>query len=311
MTILLAGASGAVGRPLTRQLLDAGHEVLALTRSPARAEALRRAGAVPVLADATDSAALRRALEGRRADAVINQLTALTRMPVRLRGMAATNALRIQGTANLLAAARAVGARRFVTQSMIFGYGYGDHGDRALTEADPFGVPDAGPTRDIVAALASAERQPFTADGIDGIALRYGLFYGPGTMDLATHLRRRVFPVPAGGGGVTSWVHIADAAAAAVAALHRGRPGTAYNIVDDAPVSWGDFFDAGAAAFGAPRPRRVPAWLLRPMSYAHAAMTTTIRVANGLAREELGWVPAVPTYREGLHRWAVDVTPGQ
>jgi nucleoside-diphosphate-sugar epimerase len=311
MRVLLTGATGAVGRPLTRQLLAAGHEVLALTRTEAGAREMRRLGAVPVVADALDADALLRALSGQRADAVIHQLTALKKMPLTMRGMAATNALRTRGTANLLAAARALGAHRFITQSIVLGYGYRDHGDRVLTEADPFGVPERGPTRAVVEALADNERQVFQADGIEGVALRYGLFYGPGTTDFATMLRRRMFPVPTGGGGVMSWIYIEDAASAAVAALQRGRPGAAYNIVDDEPVRWGDFLDAAAAAFGAPRPPRVPAWLLRPMSYGYAAMTASIRAANTRAREELGWAPSVPSYREGLRRMTADAVPRQ
>jgi len=311
MRVLLAGATGAVGRPLTRQLLAAGHEVLALTRSAAGARELRRSGAIPVVADALDAGALLRALDGQRADAVIHQLTALKRMPLTLRGMSATNTLRTRGTANLLAAARAVGARRFVTQSIVLGYGYRDHGERMLTEADPFGVPERGPTRAVVEALADNERQVFEADGIAGVALRYGLFYGPGTTDLAGMLRRRMFPVPVGGGGAMSWIYIEDAASAAVAALHRGRPGAAYNIVDDEPVRWGEFLDAAAAAFGVPRPSRVPAWLLRPMSYGHSTMTASIRASNARARDELGWAPAVPTYRDGLRRMTADAVPRQ
>lgn len=311
MRVLLAGASGVIGRPLTTQLLAAGHEVLALARTPGGAEALRRAGAVPVLADVMDADALLRAVDGHRADAVIHELTALRRMPMTLRGMAPTNALRTQGTANLLAAARVLGARRFVTQSMVVGYGYRDHGDRLITEADPFGVPERGRTHPVIEALASNERQTFEAGGIEGVALRYGLFYGPGAIDLAGMLRRRMFPVPPGGGGAVSWIYLTDAAAATVAALERGRPGNAYNIVDDEPVRWSEFLDAAAAAFRTPRPPRVPFWLLRPMSYAHSLMTSTIRVANGKARAELGWAPAVANYRDGLRRMTADAVPRQ
>lgn len=308
MRVLLAGATGALGRPLTRQLLAAGHQVLALTREPAAADRLRRPGITPVVADAMDGATLVRRLDGQYADAVIHQLTAHKKMPVRMADLAATNALRVRGTANLLAAARAVGAHRFVTQSIIFGYGYGDHGQRQLTEEDEFGVPDDSRTRDVVTAVGAGERQIFSTDGIDGVALRYGLLYGPGTMDLAKQLRRRMVPVPRDGGGVISWIYIEDAASAAVAALEWGRPNQAYNIVDDEPVTWGEFFTAAAGAFGAPRPLRVPSWLLRPMSYAHSAMTTTIRASNRKARQELAWTPTVPTYREGLRMMAADVS---
>src|SRR5215217_2976600 len=179
MNILVAGATGAIGVPLTRQLLAAGHGVIGITKTPANHEKLRALGAEPLVADAMDRDALLRAVDGMEADAVIHQLTALKDASPRLRPDDPTNALRTQGTANLIAAARVVGARRLVTQSLIFGYGYGAHGTRAITEDDPFGRPQGIYTDPLIAGLHSAERQTFEAEGIEGIALRYGLFYGP------------------------------------------------------------------------------------------------------------------------------------
>lgn len=174
MRVLLAGATGAVGTPLTRALLEAGHEVVALTR--------RRGGApdgtTELVADALDRDGLLAAVRGLKVDAVMHQLTALRKAPMRHSGMAPTNRLRIEGTANLLAAARAVGARRFVTQSNLFGYGYGNLGDHFLTEKDTFGQGGYGRFDQHIAALRSTEEQTFNAEGIDGIALRYGAFYG-------------------------------------------------------------------------------------------------------------------------------------
>src|SRR5262245_48890837 len=171
MRVLLAGASGAVGTPLTRQLIAAGHQVVGVTRSQANAQRLRNAGAEAVVADVMDRESLLTAVRDVRADAVMHQLTALgTRKLVN--AMQGTNILRTTGTAHLLAAARAVGAHRFLTQSIVFGYGYRDHGPHVITEDDPFGEPVSGPLAPAVAAMRSTEEQVFTADEIEGVALR-------------------------------------------------------------------------------------------------------------------------------------------
>ncbi|MEU2166887.1 NAD-dependent epimerase/dehydratase family protein [Micromonospora chersina] len=300
MRVLLAGASGAIGTPLTRQLLAAGHQVVGISRSRSNAERLRSAGAEAVVADVLDRENLLAAVRDVRADAVVHELTALgtTKMGEALQG---TNALRTTGTANLLAAARAVGAHRFVTQSIVLGYGYRDHGPRVITEDDPFAEPVGGKLGEAVAAMGSAEKQVFSADEVEGVALRYGFFYGHDRMTnmIVNLVRKRRLPVPSSG-GFANFIYLEDAAAATVAALEKGRAGQAYNIVDDEPVRWGDYLDTLAAAFGARRPWRVPSWMLRPIPYAHAMMTTSMRVSNAKAKRELGWAPAVPTYREGI-----------
>jgi nucleoside-diphosphate-sugar epimerase len=216
--------------------------------------------------------------------------------------MKGTNALRTTGTAHLLAAARAVGAHRFVTQSIIFGYGYGDHGPKVITEDDPFGEATSGSLGQVVAAIRSAEQQVFTADEIEGVAMRYGAFYGRDsfTAMIANLIRKRRLPVPSSGGGYADFIYLDDAAAATVAALEKGRPGQAYNIVDDEPVRWADFLDTFAAELGARRPRRLPTWLFRAVPYLSAIMTTSMRVSSAKAKRELGWAPAVPTYRDGI-----------
>ena len=301
MRVLLAGASGAIGAPLTRMLIEAGHSVIGLARSEASGARLAAQGTTPVLADAMDRNGLLTALRGERADAVLHQLTALKKPPVTHKDMAATNALRITGTANLVAAGQELGATRFVTQSIVFGYGFRDHGDRMITEADPFGVPTGTKFDQHTDAMVATERQAFEAPGMAGIALRYGAFYGPGGVDaMVKMLRRRAFPVPSGGGGRVPFVHLEDAASAAVAAVERGRAGQAYNIVDDDPAKIGEILDAMAAAFGAPRPMRVPGGLLRIMPYAHAFLTMTMRVSNAKAIRELGWTPRYPSYRDGI-----------
>jgi nucleoside-diphosphate-sugar epimerase len=301
MRVLLAGASGAVGTPLTRQLLAAGHEVVGISRSQANAERLRTAGAEAVVADVLDRESLLAAVRGVRADAVMHQLTALgtTKMREAMRG---TNALRTTGTAHLLAAARAVGAHRFLTQSIVFGYGYRDHGSHVITEDDPFGEPASGPFAGVMAAIRSTEEQVFSADEMEGIALRYGGFYGSDsfTRMIINLVRKRRLPVPSSGGGFADFIYLEDAAAATVAALEKGHSGQAYNIVDDEPVRWRDYLDTLAAELGARRPWRVPTWLLRPIPYLHTLMTTSMRVSNAKAKRELGWAPTVPTYREGI-----------
>ena len=301
MRVLLAGASGAVGTPLTRQLIAAGHEVVGITRSQANAERLRTAGAEAVVADVMDRENLLAAVRDVRADAVMHQLTALGTTKMR-QAMQGTNALRTTGTAHLLAAARAVGAHRFLTQSIVFGYGYRDHGPRVITEDDPFAEPVSGNLAAAVAAIRSTEEQVVSADEMEGIALRYGAFYGEDsfTRMIINLVRKRRLPVPSSGGGFANFIYLEDAAAATVAALEKGRAGQAYNIVDDEPARWADYLDALAAELGARRPWRVPTWMLRPIPYLHTIMTTSMRVSNAKARRELGWAPAVSTYREGI-----------
>jgi nucleoside-diphosphate-sugar epimerase len=299
MKILLAGATGAIGRPLLKALREQGHDVLALTRDPGA----RVPGARAVVADVLDRDALLRAVDGISADVVIHQLTALSKPPARFTDMEMTNRLRTTGTTHLLAAARVIGARRFLTQSMVPGYGYTDHGVRVLTERDPFGQQRAGKAAPIVAAMASTEQQVLTADGIEGIALRYGAFYGlTGSEALITALRAGKLPVPRDGGGIMSWIHLTDAAAATVAAMDKGVAGYAYNIVDDEPVTWGAMFTAHAKAAGTKPPRRLPAWLIRLAApyFATLMIDTNLRVSNAKAKAELGWTPTLPTYREGV-----------
>jgi nucleoside-diphosphate-sugar epimerase len=304
MKVLLAGATGTLGVPLVRALVAGGHEVIGISRTPGKRDMLRALGAEPLLADVMDREALLNAVTGLEADAVLHEMTALKKIPTLHRDMARTDALREVGTANLLAAARLMGARRFVTQSFFMGYGYGDWGDKVLTEDDPFAPPGQGAFERDLAAMRSTERQAFTEEGIEGIALRYGSLYGPGgaTEPMIEMLRRHRLPVPRGGGGITSLIYVEDAAAATVAALERGRPGQAYNVADEEPVSWGEFFGVVAKAFGTPQPWELPRWVFRFMPYARAMLIGDHRLSNAKAKRELLWTPAVPTYREGISR---------
>jgi nucleoside-diphosphate-sugar epimerase len=298
MKVFVAGADGAIGTPLTRLLVARGHEVLGLIRNPAGAAGFRALGGRPVVADALDRSGLLRAVDGLAADAVTHELTALRKPPLRASGMALTNRLRTEGTASLVAAAEHLGAKRIVTQSIILGYGFRDHGDRVLTERDPFGIPAGDMTDEVVAALASAETQTFAAP--EGIALRYGLLYGGDAAHMRPMLAKRSVPVSPG--GLVGWVHHFDAAAATVAALERGRPGEAYNIVDDRPVTWQEMFTAMAAGFGAPAPRRLPRWLMRVFApyIAAVALDASMRVSNAKAKADLQWQPRFKTYLDGI-----------
>ncbi|WP_418958215.1 NAD-dependent epimerase/dehydratase family protein [Streptomyces tritici] len=290
--VLLAGASGVFGRHVAAELTRTGYRVLSLGRGPGN----------DLVADLMDRDALLRAVDGRQVDTVVHAATALREAPMRHRDLAATDALRIRGTAHLVDAARAVGARRMIAESMVFGYGYRDFGDRVLGENDPFGPP--GSDRHAQAhmdAVRIKEELMLGADGIEGVALRFGLFYGAGgTEGLVELLRRRKLPAVADRGRVLSWVELGDAARAVVLAVERGRAGEAYNIADDTPTGFGAHVRAVAAAFGTPRPRTVPAWLMRPLSYAHRVGTTSLRVSNAKARAELGWTPRYADCATGL-----------
>jgi nucleoside-diphosphate-sugar epimerase len=298
MKVFVAGADGALGTPIIHLLIARGHSVVGLCRNQSAAARLRAEGVQPVLADALDRDALLRAIDGVTADAVIHELTALRKPPLRPQGMAVTNRLRREGTANLLAAAERLGARRMVTQSIVLGYGFRDHGDRIVTEQDPFGILAGDLTDDTIAALMSAESQTFMLP--EGIALRYGLLYGGDAPQMRAMLAKRGAPVVAG--GLLGWVHHYDAAAATVAALENGRPGQAYNVVDDQPATWREVITTMARAFGAPTPLRVPKWLLRLFaSYiAKVAGDTSMRVSNAKAKQELGWRPQFQTFRDGI-----------
>ena len=298
MRVFVAGANGAIGVPLTRQLIARGHHVIGLIRNPAGAAGLHELGAQPIVADALDREALLRAVSGMAADAIIHELTSLRKPPLRASGMTVTNRLRHEGTSNLLAVADRSGASRMVTQSIILGYGFRHHGDRIITEQEPFGVPAGDITDPTVAAMHSAETQTFTVP--EGIALRYGLLYGGDAREMRALLTKRGVPVTSG--GVLGWVHHFDAVAATVAALENGRPGQAYNIVDDRPATWQEVFMSMAQAFGAPPPRQIPRWLMRLIApYITAVMAdTSMRVSNAKAKTELGWLPQFRTYHDGI-----------
>lgn len=306
MRIFLAGAAGVVGRQLVPMLVAGGHTVLGTTRDPGRTADLRAAGAEPVVLDALDPAAVRRAVVEAGPEVVVHQLTALTGL-IDLRRFdrtfAATNRLRTAGTDHLLAAAREAGARLLVAQS-FGGWPAERTGGPVKTEDDPFDPATAAPRT--LAALRHLERVVTGSDRPAGIVLRYGLFYGPGTSlaadsEMTELVRKRRFPVVGAGTGVWSFCHVTDAARATVAAIERGTPGT-YAIADDEPAPVREWLPALASALGARPPMRVPAWVARPMigRQGMTMMTSMRGVSNAKARRELDWAPTWSSWREGF-----------
>jgi nucleoside-diphosphate-sugar epimerase len=307
MRIFIAGASGAVGQPLVRQLAAAGHEVTGMTRTPEKAAVLRELGAEPVVADALDAAAVMAAVQEAKPEVVVHQLTAIGPMNTRNLDAAfvATNRLRREGTDNLVAAARAAGVRRFVGQSFA-PWSYKREGGPAKAEDDPLETDPPKHVEETLAAIRHLEAAVTGARDLEGIVLRYGGFYGPGTGiarggDMLEMIVKGRFPVVGDGGGVWSLIHIEDAAAATVAAIERGRPGV-YNVADDEPVPVRVWLPALAEAVGGRRPRHLPGFLGRLLlGQAGYAMMTSLRgVSNAKAKRELGWTPAYPSWRQGF-----------
>ena len=307
MKILVAGASGALGTQLVPRLVAAGYDVVGMTRSPGRRDAVAALGAPPVVADALDADAVARAVAEAEAEVIVHQLTALSGgLDLRHfdRSFAQTNRLRTEGTDHLLAAGRAVGVRRFVAQSYA-GWPFARTGGPVKSEDDPLDPAPAPGMRETLAAIRHLEDAVIAAEWTEGIVLRYGGFYGPGTSMAADgehleQIRRRTFPVVGNGAGVWSFIHIGDAADATVAAVERGRRGI-YNIVDDEPAPVAEWLPAVAGAVGAKPPHRVPRALGRLLAgEAAAIMMTEVRGAsNAKAKRELGWRPVHASWREG------------
>ena len=307
MKIFLAGASGAIGRHLLPMLVAQGHEVSGTTRSAAKTEALRALGAEPVVVGALDPDAVADAVAKAEPEVIVHQLTGLSGGLRQAKRMAAdTNRLRTEGTDNLLAAGRAVGVRRFVAQSNAAwmeraGGPVADENGRL----EPIPPEDAA---DLVAALRHLEAAVTGIGWAEGIAIRYGGFYGPGTdfdsspdAVMGGLIRKRRFPIIGSGAGISSLVHITDAAAATVPIVERGRPGI-YHVADDEPAPTTEWLPAMARALGAEPPRRVPAWLVRPLTGGAAVdmMTRARGISNEKVKRELGWTPRYPSWRIGF-----------
>jgi nucleoside-diphosphate-sugar epimerase len=315
MKVFVAGATGALGRQLVPQLVARGHEVVGMTRSASKQDLLRSLGARPVVADALDPDAVAQAVASAEPEVIVHQLTALSgpmrmrdaRHPDRAVAAIMTNRLRTEGTDHLLAAGRAVGARRFVAQS-IAAFRFSGTGGPVQTEAEPLDPDPPAALRTGQAAILYLEQAVTTIEWGEGLALRYGGFYGPGTgislapdALMAAPIRKRRFPIVGDGGGVWSHIHIEDAAAATAVAVERGEPGI-YNVVDDDPAPVREWLPVLASALDAKPPRRVPRWLVRALAgEAATVMMTDVRGAsNAKAKRELGWQPRYSSWRQGF-----------
>jgi nucleoside-diphosphate-sugar epimerase len=300
MRVFVAGASGAIGTRLVPQLIDRGHEVIGTFKSPGNAERVRALGAEPIALDLLDPRAVRKAVLETEPDAIVHQATALAdlRFSRNLdRSFAPTNRLRTEGTDALLAVAREAGVRRFVAQSFA-SLRYARVGGPVKTEDDPLDPTPVPTTRETNAAMRHLD-QAVTDAG--GIALRYGGFYGAPNDGLLEPVRKRQFPIVGNGDGVSSFIHLDDAAAATVLALEHDRAGI-YNIVDDEPAPAREWLPVLANLLGAKPPRHVPRWLARLVAGEAAVMmgTASRGASNAKAKRELGWSLRYPSWREGF-----------
>lgn len=308
MKVFVAGATGAVGKQLVPQLIASGHDVVAMTRSSQHAKALIETGATPVVADALDRAAVIDAVKRAQPEIVIHQLTALIGVKNYAKfdeEFALTNRLRTEGTDHLLAGAQAAGARRFIAQS-YGNWNYARTGTSPKTEDDPLDpTPPKNQTQSLK-AIRYLENAVLTTEGIEGIALRYGNLYGPSTGiatdgDIVATVRKRGLPVVGDGAGVWSFIHVADAASAAIAAINHGAPGI-YNISDDEPAPVATWLPELARILGAKPPMHIPVWLARTIiGEVGVSMMTKIRgTSNAKARRELHWQPSYASWRQGF-----------
>jgi nucleoside-diphosphate-sugar epimerase len=306
--VFVAGATGAIGRQLVPRLVAAGHEVAGMTRTPSKLDDLRAMGATPILADALDRGHVIGAVKGVAPEAIIHELTDLGRLNMRrfAKSFETTNRLRTEGTDNLLAAAREAGVRRFIAQSYA-GWPFARTGRPIKTEDEPLDPNPVPATRAAFEAIAYLEQATIANKWTDGIVLRYGSFYGPRTGldvegDQLALLRRGRWPVIGDGGAIWSFIHVADAADATVAALERGKHGI-YHVVEDDPPTVAEFLPVVAERIGARPPMRVPRWLGRLLAgEAGTVLMTEIRGAsNEKAKRELGWTPR-HNWREDLGR---------
>lgn len=307
MRVFVAGATGAIGKQLVPRLVEAGHEVHGMTRSESKQAMLDELGAVPVVADALDPDQVAEAVGRAKPEVIVHQLTAIGSLDPRHfdRDFAQTNRLRTEGTDHLLSAGQAVGVRRFVAQSYA-AWPYVRTGGPVKSEEDPLDPAPAREMREALAAIRHLEQTVLDARWTEGIVLRYGAFYGPGTSgtpggEQFELVRRRKFPLVGDGGGVWSFIHIADAAEATVAAVEHGSGGV-YNVVDDDPAPVAEWLPALAQELGAKKPMRVPRFIGRLFAgEAGVVMMTDIRGAsNAKAKRDLGWRPAHPSWREGF-----------
>jgi nucleoside-diphosphate-sugar epimerase len=307
MRVFVAGATGAIGKQLVPRLVAAGHEVTGMTRSESKQAMLAELGAVPVVADALDPDQVAEAVAQARPEVIVHQLTAIGAVDLRHfeRSFAQTSRLRTEGTDYLLSAGHAVGVRRFVAQSNG-AFAYARTGGPVKREEDPLDPSPPREMRSTVAALRHLEQAVLGARWTEGIVLRYGAFYGPGTSmapgeEQFELIRGRKFPLVGAGGGVWSFIHVADAADATLAALEHGSRGV-YNVVDDDPAPVAEWLPALAHELGAKKPMRVPKFIGRLFAgEIGAVMMTELRGAsNAKAKRALQWQPTHSSWRQGF-----------
>ena len=300
MRVFVTGASGAIGTRLVPQLIEHGHEVIGTHNSPGSAERLRALGATALRLDLLDRDAVIDAVVAHKPDAIVHEATAI---PAEIdfkhfdRSFHETNLLRTKGTDALLAAAEAAGVTRFVAQSYASAR-YVRVGGMVKTEDDPLDPTPPSASSESVAAMIHLEDAVTTAGGI---VLRYGIFYGAANDGLIVPVRKRMFPIVGGGAGVSSFVHLDDAAAATVLALEHEGPAI-YNIVDDDPAPVREWLPVLAEVLGAKSPRRAPRWLARLLAGDAAVLmgTESRGGSNAKAKRELGWTLRHPTWRRGF-----------
>jgi nucleoside-diphosphate-sugar epimerase len=309
MRVFVAGASGAIGTHLVPQLIDRGHEVIGTFRSPGNAERVRALGAEAIALDLLDARAVRRAILETKPEAIVHQATALADMRFSRnldRSFAPTNRLRTEGTDALLAAAREAGVRRFVAQSFA-SFRYAREGGPVKTEDDPLDPTPPATARETNAAMRYLD-QAVTDAG--GIALRYGGFYGAANDGLLQPVRKRQFPIVGDGGGIFSFIHLDDAAAATVLALEHDGAGI-YNIVDDEPAPVREWLPVLAKLLGAKPPRHFPRWLARLVAGKGGVImgTESRGASNAKAKRELEWTLRYPSWRQGFVAAYASTTP--
>jgi nucleoside-diphosphate-sugar epimerase len=308
MRIFVAGASGVIGRALLPSLLAAGHQTVGMTRSPEKAQRIASVGAQPVVCDVYDRTKLCDVVREARSEVVVHLLTDLPTKFSPRAGTEPTNRIRREGTRNLLEAARAAGARRVIAESVAFLYD--PAGDRLKREQDAPWSDAPGAFAETVRALVDLETQVLEAPALEGIVLRFGWLYGPGTWydpagAIGKAVRRRMYPIVGTGAGRWSFVHVADAATAVISALGDGEAGV-YNVVDDEPAPMHAWVPAFAEAIGAPRPLRFPRWLARGLG-GTGAVNMAERLAgadNAKAKKALSWAPSHASWRDGFQLWA-------
>ena len=308
MRVFVAGATGAIGTQLVPRLVAAGHQVHGMTRSQSGQAMLGGPGAGPAVAAAPDPGQVAEAVARAEPEVIVHQLTAIGALDMRHfdRDFALTNRLRTKGTDYLLSAGQAVGVRRFVAQA-VAGYGaYVRTGGPVKSEEDPLDPTPAREMRQTLAAIRHLEEAVLGARWTEGIVLRYGAFYGPGTSlapggEQFELVRRRKFPLVGDGGGVWSFIHVADAAEATAAAVEQGGRGV-YNVVDDDPAPVAEWLPALAQTLGGKKPMRVPRFVGRLFAgETGVMMMTELRGAsNAKAKRDLGWQPKHASWRQGF-----------